>query len=617
MRSGTVRLVCVCLLALLICTDAAKKRGKSSSNNRNDAKRPKLRHNVAPAHPDTFQHAGEVVIRAASEQDARDLAARHNYTFEGEVRGLLDDLERHYLLRLHGDEAHHQHTEERTALQRSHETHATLLQEAQWGQPQVRRWHHTRDRAHRDADVDPGDPLYQDQWHLHDGGFRHVHANVRDAWLQGYTGLGVTVAVVDDGLQHTHADLRRNYDASLGTNYNGQPGAVNDPAPGPDDWHGTSVAGVVAASRNDATCGTGVAPEAKLAGIRLIADAVADYQEAQALSRTPDRISVYSNSWGPMDDGRHLGRPGYLTRETLRSMSHRGRGGRGSVYVWAAGNGRVQQDRCDYDGYANSRYTIAVAAVGADGRVAYYSEPCAALLVSAPSSGAPGRGIVTTDRLGPEGYSDGDCTTTFGGTSAAAPLVAGVVALVLEANPRLGWLDVQHVLLRSAKRVDDASSSWMRNGGGLYYSHDYGFGLVDAGAAVQLASGWTNVVPTPHPHLGARNALNVRIPDDGSMNQYSEHVSESFHVEHVEVEVDIAHAHRGELRIRLTSPAGTEVQFAELHGDRHADYSHWTFTSTAFWSEGSQGEWKLQVRDRIRGTQGTLHYWKLQVYGYV
>lgn len=563
--------------------------------------------------PTTYHHTGEVVILADSEEEARTLSRLHNYTYEGRLSNLLDG--QHYLLRMHGEEAHHEHEDERTALARSYETHARLLDQVKWGEAQVRRWHHTR-RQRRDPEVDASDPLYDDQWHLHDGGFRHVHANVREAWRAGYSGEGVTVAIVDDGVQYTHADLSRNYNASLSVNFNGSPGGALDPAPGRGDWHGTSVAGVVAASRDDATCGTGVAPHAHIAGVRLISGPVADYQEAQALSHASSSVHVYSNSWGPRDDGTHLGRPGMLTLQTLESMTQTGRGGLGAVFVWAAGNGRAHQDRCDYDGYASSRFTIAVAAIMSDGKYAPYSEPCAALLVSAPSSGKAGHGIVTTDRSGVEGYSDGDCTRVFGGTSAAAPLVAGVVALVLEANPRLTWRDVQHVLVRSAKRVDEDASSWARNAGGFYYSEDYGFGAVDAAAAAELASSWQNLPETDRPHTGARHTLNRAIPDDGSMNEYEEHVVESFVVEHVELVLDITHPKRGELRIRLTAPSGTQVQFADLRADHHSDYPHWTFTATAFWGESSRGVWKIEVRDRIRGTRGTLNHWTLNVYGH-
>src|SRR6185436_2047641 len=115
--------------------------------------------------------------------------------------------------------------------------------------------------------------------------------------------------------------------------------------------------------------------------------------------------------------------------------------------------GRASNDNCNFDGYANSRYGIAVGAVDDNGQQAPYSESCSALLVSAPSGGGT-RGLTTTDLVGPAGADPGDYTNGFSGTSAAAPVVSGVAALMLARNPALTWRDVQHLLVRSSRQVD-------------------------------------------------------------------------------------------------------------------------------------------------------------------
>ncbi|HVJ70317.1 MAG TPA: S8 family serine peptidase, partial [Sphingomicrobium sp.] len=174
-----------------------------------------------------------------------------------------------------------------------------------------------------------------------------------------------------------------------------------------------------------------------------------------------------------------------------------------TILVKSAGNNRGSGFDTNYDNFTNHRQVIAVGAVDHNGVVSYYSTPGANLLVVAPSS-TYGVGLTTTDIAGAGGNNSGDYITGFTGTSAAAPQVSGVVALMLEANPDLGWRDVQEILAMSARQVGDPASltgsekyQWSYNGaanwngGGMHFSNDYGFGLVDALAAVRLAESWT------------------------------------------------------------------------------------------------------------------------------
>ena len=171
-----------------------------------------------------------------------------------------------------------------------------------------------------------------------------------------------------------------------------------------------------------------------------------------------------------------------------------GRGGLGNIITWAAGNGLDDDDNSNYDGYANSRHTIAVTAVTHYGRQSWYAEPGANILVAAPSDG-DGEGITTTDNEGGSGYNNGDYNNNFGGKSSATPLVSGVVALILDANPNLTYRDVEHIIVHSSRVNDVNDNSWNVNGAGHDVSHKYGFGVIDASAAVDLAATWTNVEP--------------------------------------------------------------------------------------------------------------------------
>jgi subtilisin-like proprotein convertase family protein len=169
--------------------------------------------------------------------------------------------------------------------------------------------------------------------------------------------------------------------------------------------------------------------------------------------------------------------------------------------------------------------------------------------------------------LGFDGYSTDDCTADFGGTSSACPLVAGIVALMLEANPSLTWRDVQEILLTTADVNDFADSDWIKNGAGRYVNHKYGFGRVNAGAAVRAAA--------VHKKLGDIQqygsevvVVNEEFVDNNTQNPIvsSVHVKDSFRVEYVEVVVHINHTAASDLEITLTSPSGTVSVLAELHG---------------------------------------------------
>jgi len=461
----------------------------------------------------------------------------------------------------------------------------------------------------------PNDPLFTDQWHLRNtgqfGGLAGEDARLVTAW-DSARGAGVVIAIVDDGLQHTHPDLSGRYAASLSYDFNDND---TNPMPLPSHGHGTSAAGVAAATGNNSLGVSGAAPAATLAGIRLIAANTTDRQDADALSFKSQDIDIYSNSWGPPDNGRLAG-PAPLTLAALRNGVATGRGGLGSIYVWAAGNGLGANDNVNYDGWANSRYTIAVSAIDNRGVQAPYSEPGAPILVAAPSSGSS-VGITTTDITGSGGYSSGDYTNSFGGTSSATPLVAGVVALMLEANPALTWRDVQHVLVNSARRNHQTDTDWVRNGAGRFVNHKYGFGAVDAAAAVALARTWQSVGPersasSPVITVGAT------VPDNNAAGITSSFtVSADLSVEWVEIVFNATHTYRGDLEVELTSPSGTKSLLATRRSDNGANYSSWMFTSARHWGESSQGAWTLRVADRAAADVGTWNSWQINVHGTV
>jgi subtilisin family serine protease len=495
----------------------------------------------------------------------------------------------------------------------SNKRQAHLLRDApevKWVEPQEARVQYKR----------TADPLYEEQWHLH----THPFSVSADA-ISNLTGKGVVIAIVDDGLEHTHPDLKANYDRAHSWDFNDND---RDPMPmNPRDGHGTSAAGVAAAVKNNGHCGRGVAPEAKLVGLRTIAAGVTDATEAEALSYNGiGVVDIYSCSWGPADDGVGMLGPAYLTRQTLALYAGqmRGRMGKGTIYVWAAGNGQDNGDSCAFDGYASSQYVNAIGAVDHTGVQSWYSEGCAALMAVTPSSGAM-KGITTVDLAGSAGYDPSECTSTFGGTSSAAPLAAGVIALLLEARPDLTWRDVKHIIAKGAVPIQeqDPVSGWHTNKRGYTHSNRYGFGLLRVPSLVAIAKDHVLVPPRflfyKAPYKTFPTAIETYIPCRQTQEVSGSNIT---FIEHVTLFVAISHPRRGHLQIALISPEGTHSVLAQPRPkDNKVDYPSdgWLFTSVHFWGEEEvNGNWTIVVNDENERTtgRGHLNAFQLTVYGY-
>mgnify|MGYP001166654003 FL=1 len=463
----------------------------------------------------------------------------------------------------------------------------------------------------------PNDTYFSEQWHLEntgqDNGVSGEDVNITGAW-NSVRGTGVVIGVVDDGLEWDHEDLSANYESNLDYDYCNYD---SDPMPASWDAHGTAAAGVAAAIGNNGVGVSGAAPDASLAGLMLIACGNSDTDEGNALSHLNNDIDIYSNSWGPSDNGQTLSGPGPLMIAAFEDDAYNGRNGLGNIITWAAGNGLSSDDDSNLDGYANSRFTISVTAVDHDGDQTNYGEPGANVLVSAPSDGS-GVGITTTDNEGNSGYTNGDYTSNFGGTSSATPLVSGVIALMLEANSNLTWRDVQQIIVESARKNDPNDSGWNTNGAGHEFNHKYGFGVIDAGHAVSLAENWTNLGPEVNISSGTIT-VSQTIPDDEPDNPVvSTHtVSESLIVESVDIIFDADHSYRSDLDVTLISPDGTESELVNYFAYRDSgnNYNEWQFNSVQHWGEVSAGTWTLEVYDDGNQDEGTWNHWEIVIHG--
>jgi len=488
--------------------------------------------------------------------------------------------------------------------------------------------------------VDPDDEdLFDNQWYLDNtgqtGGTPGVDINVRRAWDLA-SGEGVRIAVNDSGINPDDPDLAPNLDTSVGGNFNPTTPATG-PGPDPDlplPWHGTAVAAMAAAAANGRGL-IGAAPDASLASLVGIG-------RQGGLERYQNH-DVVNASWGvtrQFADDFNLSQF-QEAEDALAAAAENGRGSLGTVTVFASGNDFSRQGffglqtgvgDANYHNFQNSRHTIAVGAVDEDGTFAApgnpagFTTPGAPVLVSAPGTQVP-----TADLPAPDGNNPGGDATVVNGTSFAAPLVSGVSALMLDANPDLGYRDVQRILAYTAVRNDADQQGWRLNGadtwngGGLHTNINYGFGLVDAAAAVRLAESWreTRTAET-EASVSASRSRPATIDAEGRIVRQSVTLDAGVDVETVAVDVDIAHDHFGDVTISLTSPDGTRSVLVNQPdgGDFGAfDRDGYRLTSNEFLGESSVGEWTLRIADGNGGgifgdsTTGTLFDWTLTAYG--
>jgi len=475
----------------------------------------------------------------------------------------------------------------------------------------------------------PTDPLYPKEWYINNtgqaGGVPKLDLNVEAAWARGFTGKGVTTAIMDDGVDYMHPDLYDHFDAEASYDF-----SSNDPYPYPrytDDWfnsHGTRCAGEIAAQRDNGVCGVGVAYGSKIAGLRMLDQPyMTDLIEANSMGHRPDRIHIYSASWGPTDDGKTVDGPRNATMRAIVKGVNEGRGGLGSIYVWASGDGGPDDD-CNCDGYAASMWTVSINSATNDGQTAGYDESCSSTLASTFSNGKSGyqdAGVATTDLYG-------KCTTRHSGTSAAAPEAAGVYALALEANPQLSWRDIQHLTVLTSKRNHlydpKGQHNWTINGAGLEFNHLFGYGVLDAGDIVDLAVDWKSAPDRFHCTAGSitekyafstNQSLILTIDTDackGLENQVN-------YLEHVQSFITLKASRRGDATLYLISPMNTTSMILSKRprdGDSEDGFIKWPFMTTHSWAENPRGQWKLFVIfDSDQPQEGTLFEWTLMLHG--
>ena len=477
------------------------------------------------------------------------------------------------------------------------------------------------------------DPWYGCAWHLNNtnqfpgGAGRDI--NVEEVWATTM-GADINIAVVDDGLHYAHEDLAPNVITARNHDYFGDD--VFDPL----ETHGTRVAGIIAARDNDLG-GRGVAPRASIYNYNVIVGGFPeDVNAGDAMTRNKADTAVSNNSWGPPW---MLGSASATWEGAIVDGVTNGFGGKGVFYVFAAGNDHPDGHDSNLDGYANHYGVTAVCAVNHNDVRTAYSERGANLWVCAPSGdGSRDLPGIATTRNGNR-YTD-----SFSGTSASAPIVSGVAALVRAVNSDLSWRDVKLILAASARRNDPSNSTWQQ-GARKYsptgestseryrFSHEYGFGMVDAGAAVALAQNWTNL-PELREIEAESGAIDLAIPDaptSGSSRTVTTSLTIDSYVgfvEFVEVNAEFDHPSFRDLLIFLVSPSGarSRIVFAAqttlFNSDGTTDKllhpltESFRFGSARHLGENAAGTWTLRVSDEFENDVGTLKSWSLKIYGH-
>jgi subtilisin family serine protease len=493
------------------------------------------------------------------------------------------------------------------------------------------------------------DPLYADQWHLNNTGtlpfsVSGEDANVQSVWASKNKGEGIIISVVDDGVEIAHEDLKANISITV-AGFNYVTNTTNPSHKFTNSGHGTAVAGVAAAKDLNGIGVRGAAPCANIVGRNILeANSLTGSTQGDAMTKDTDKIHVSNNSWGAPDDTGQLSPANNLWETGITSGLETGRGGKGTIYLWAAGNGGTGNvDNSNYDGQANYYGVLAIGGIGTNGKKARYSEKGANLWLVAHTQGNsdPDTGyttaITTTDPTGENGYNNSSTSTNypnknysnaFNGTSSATPLAAGVVALLLKAYPDFSWRDIREVLAKSARKNDSTDSDWKTNAAGYNINHKYGFGAIDAAKAIEVGSTWTKITAPQTTKETAESSLTA-IPDNNAtgvtatINNTDTSITK---LEFVDVFFTSNHTEFGDLTITLTSPQSTESVLAEKHSCKTSSGANakctyfssgettFRFSTARHLGETATGNWSLKVVDGAAGDTGSFKF-KLKFYG--
>ncbi|MFI9612247.1 S8 family serine peptidase [Streptomyces sp. NPDC052023] len=460
------------------------------------------------------------------------------------------------------------------------------------------------------AQADPNDTDYAKQWDLFEAA---AGMNVPGAWPTS-TGSGVTVAVIDTGYV-AHSDLAANIvggydfiaDTAVSVDGNGRDSNPADPGdwyltnecgsgiPGSDSsWHGTHVAGTIAAATNNGKGMAGVAHGAKISPVRVLGKCGgydSDIIDAITWASGGTVTGVPANSHVAKVINMSLGGDGACTSATQSAIN--AAVNRGTTVVVAAGN---DNDNVANHSPGNCANVISVAATNRSGAKASYSNYGSLVDISAPggqTSTGTANGIYSTLNSGTRTPST-ESYAYYQGTSMATPHIAGLAALMKSAKPSLTPAQIESAIKSNARALPGACS------GGC------GAGLADAAKTVQAVAGGTPTGTT----FSSSSA--VAVPDAGPAVESPITVGgrTGNAPSALQVAVDITHTYRGDLVVDLVAPDGSAYRLKSSSGSDSADDVRTTYTVNAS-TESANGTWKLRVQDTAAQDTGRLNTWSL------
>ncbi len=368
----------------------------------------------------------------------------------------------------------------------------------------------------------PNDPLFSTQWPLENrdletGTILGPEFNIREAWAEAI-GKGVVIGIADDGVDLAHTEFVGQAVDDL--HFNFTTGKADGNPVASDQGHGTIVAGLALARANNGRGIAGVAPGARLASLVVWTpkDEFGSEEEiADMFQYRNDRIAVQNHSWGSSTSAQLDAAA--LEKQAIKQAIEKGRNGKGVVMIRVSGNERARNWSAADDGYSNDPRVLTVGTVGLVGRVLNFSNMGACVLCA----GLISKGVYSTDRMSALGWNressddDPEVGSYYAlkhlGNSYTLPQIAGLVALILSANPDLTYRDVQQVIIHASRHYDFADPFLQSNASGYPFSLNTGYGVPDAGAAVRLAKRWTNVRPLVEKSYKQTSV--VPVPDDG------------------------------------------------------------------------------------------------------
>ncbi|WP_338674522.1 S8 family serine peptidase [Streptomyces sp. SCSIO 30461] len=466
--------------------------------------------------------------------------------------------------------------------------------------------------------VTPNDTQYSKQWDLFES---TAGMNVPGAWDKA-TGQGVKVAVIDTGYV-AHSDLAANIisgydfisDPSMANDGGGRdsnpadPGDWMDrgecgtdsnglPVPGQDidnSWHGTHVAGTIAADANNGKGVAGIAYDATIQPVRVlgkcggttadIIDAItwASGGSVQGVPNNPNPADVINMSFGG-EGGCDSG-----TQSAINAAVDRG-----TTLVVAAGNDNYN---AAYYNPASCSNVITVAASDRQGNRASYSNYGSVVDITAPggeTAVSDSNGILSTLNTGTRSVGS-ETYAAYQGTSMAAPHITGLAALLVDANPSLTPAQIESTIKSKARTLPGSCS------GGC------GAGLADAAATL----GSSSTTEPPSDSNVFRSTTDVSIPDNGGWVTSPISVSgiSGNAPSDLKIDVDIKHSYRGDLVIEIVAPNGASARLKDASDDSTANLVT-TYTVDAS-GVAANGTWKLRVSDAYAEDTGYIDSWSL------